>query len=827
QAAAHPNQYSAAELVAFAARVLHDGGGLPGIDEVRAVLVDDAQDLTEGAVSVLRAWKSRGASVMLFGDPDTASNGFRGGRAEVLSRFAELFGPTVAEPLLLHERHRGPTSIRRAYASVVSAIGTRGVVGHREPLSSVATEADDEHWHRLLSASPHTEARAIADELRTRHILRGVPWSQLAVVTRSTGMARSLEVSLARMGVPTSRNASKQVLRDEAGARWLLEAAQLAYEMASGAPVDSEVRSAAVLRILTGPLGGCDSIEIRQLRLQLRAHQITLSDALRHPVQLELIGSRLGARAAAACSALGVAAQRAADATVEDVLWQIWQASPVASTWATESRGRGVLAEEANAALDAVVALFVAAKRFVERRPRESGHVFLAEQFDAAVPEDLIIADRGRDAVTVTTPSQLVGRSFDTVVIAGLIDGVWPNLRPRFSLMHADELMSVLHDEPIAHDPIAERSLIRSDEYRLFALAISRATQRVVLSAHHGEDSNVSVLFGDARDIPLTPQSPTRLRDLVGALRRQLVRAVERGHDGTAAASALQRLSEAGVPGANPDDWYGLREWSTREPLVDLSAPDAAINVSPSVIEKVEQSSLAWFVDAFAPAPASDAQATGTIVHAALEELGGTDGVTIEDFIEYVSPELDKLQMPAEWVRAQTERRVRLMLERLCQYLEQCAASGKSVVAAEAPFRLQHGSIVVRGVIDRIERTPSGAYYVVDLKTGKTHLTAAEVAESAQLQCYQLAIHEGAVEGVPAGDPDGAALLYVQTSAQSPSIRTQDALEGTAIDAAWQRIELAAAAMTGPEFVDFDEISDRGPTAARRYRIQVIPGVCA
>lgn len=825
QAAAHPDQFDSAELVAFAARLLSDGVPQTGFADVRVVLIDDAQDATESTISLLRAWASRGVAVNAFGDPDVASNGFRGGNADVLGNFDSVLGLTEVRRHVLNGRYRGTDTLRIEYARVVQAIGTRGVSGHREVLVPGAPSVEGPDWSRVIAPSPFTEARVIAEQLRTRHVLDGVPWSELAVITRSSRQAQALETSLGRLGVPTSRTVSRQLLREDTGARWLLTAAQFAYQTSAvGDP--SPERFDAFLQILGGPLGQCDPIAIRRLRRQLRDANVTLADGIEAPVQFSLLGTREGERAAAVSSALQQATRLTTSGSIEDVLWLLWESSPVARQWIEQSQGTGALADDANAALDGVVAVFAAAKRFVERRPTESGAVFLGEQFDADVPEDLIVSGRTGGAITVATPAQLVGRSFDTVVIAGLVDGVWPNLRPRFSLLHADALVARATGHELPSDPAGERASVRSDEYRLFALALSRASSRVVLSAYRGEDARVSVLFGDDTHLPETPRTATRLRDVAATARRQLVRAIERGSDASMHAATLRRLAEAGVPGAHPDDWYGLRERSTDAPLVDLTAADTKLKVSPSNIEKLEESSLAWFVDAFAPAPASDAQATGIIVHEALETLGGSPGVTVDDFRAFVEPKLAQLPVEAEWMRAQTERTVRVMLERLCQYLEAAAAQGRELVGAETPFRLERGPIVVSGIIDRVERTAEGAYYVVDLKTGKTHKSGEEAAHSAQMECYQLAIHEGVVEGLDAGPAAGAALLYIRTTAQTPTVRPQSALTDAAAEAVWTRIERAANAMAGPSYTDFVDVSDRGPTAARRYRIQVIPGVC-
>ncbi|HLP23606.1 MAG TPA: ATP-dependent helicase, partial [Microbacteriaceae bacterium] len=529
QASAHPDQFDAAALTAFAARILSDSGSLGGLEAVRAVLVDDAQDATRASVSLLRSWASRGVAITVFGDPDVASNGFRGGGVDVVGSFASELALDDVLEVTLTDRFRGTPAHRHALARVVAAIGTRGVSGHREPISAPDWPTDGPDWARIVSPSATTEARAIANELRTRHLIDGVPWGELAVIVRSARLAHSLESQLSRFGVPTRRSVSRQVLRDDEGARWLLDAASIAYRGGAAATGDPRDLDAELLRLLASPLANLTAIELRQLKLAIRSANMSLSSALADPVALDLIGLPVTRRAAAAAHTLAAAVRVAQAGSVEDVLWTLWSDSAALQSWAREAPGRGAVAEHANAALDAVVALFAAAKRFVERRPREHGSVFLEEQLGSAVPEDLVLGERDSNTVTVGTPSQFVGRSCDTVVIASLNDGVWPNLRPRFSLLHADDLIaSVTGSEPISN-AVAERAEVRSDEYRLFALALSRASRRVVLSAHLGDESAPSVLFGETESLEPQRTEPTRLRDLAGLMRRRLVRAVAAG----------------------------------------------------------------------------------------------------------------------------------------------------------------------------------------------------------------------------------------------------------------------------------------------------------
>src|SRR5690606_27152981 len=167
-----------------------------------------------------------------------------------------------------------------------------------------------------------------------------------------------------------------------------------------------------------------------------RSSDELLVDALTAPGRLATIEVNTAKHASELASTLGaVRAAFASASTIEELLWLVWQRSPLAETWRAEALGAGIAAAEANRALDGVLALFTAAKRFVERGESRGAEVFLDAVLDAEVPEDTLAPQSVAESVLVTTPSGAVGLEFDAVVIAGLQDGVWPNLKPRGSLL--------------------------------------------------------------------------------------------------------------------------------------------------------------------------------------------------------------------------------------------------------------------------------------------------------------------------------------------------------------------------------------------------------
>ncbi|MEY4102469.1 MAG: hypothetical protein RIR88_603, partial [Actinomycetota bacterium] len=67
--------YDSSELLSLAATALANPEVMP---QVKLVLVDDAAEITAGAVRIVRAFAARGVPVIAFGDPDTSTTTFRG-----------------------------------------------------------------------------------------------------------------------------------------------------------------------------------------------------------------------------------------------------------------------------------------------------------------------------------------------------------------------------------------------------------------------------------------------------------------------------------------------------------------------------------------------------------------------------------------------------------------------------------------------------------------------------------------------------------------------------------------------------------------------------
>src|SRR5690606_19989410 len=135
-------------------RTRADAAALGPFADLRAVLVDDAQELTLGAVELLEACAARGVAVLAFGDPDVGSGAFRGATPENFARLAHTLG---AAPHVLDTQHRGTTAQTDLVREVTQRIGAVGLVAHRRPPAGAAPDGSVRAF-ALRSASEEFDA---------------------------------------------------------------------------------------------------------------------------------------------------------------------------------------------------------------------------------------------------------------------------------------------------------------------------------------------------------------------------------------------------------------------------------------------------------------------------------------------------------------------------------------------------------------------------------------------------------------------------------------------------------------------------------------------
>lgn len=843
--------YDSSELLALAANALSNPEVMP---QVKLVLVDDAGEITAGAVRILQAFAARGVPVIAFGDPDTATTTFRGALPQFLGRFAAEVGVAGAKQLVLQQVHRHGPAIR-SLVSAFTRMGAAEAGTQRQALSCVDDAAVAPLVTVLERSSTTAESTAIARLLRERHVRDGLPFDRMVVVVRNGAQVPRIARALAVAEVPTRTLVSERTIRDHPAALDLLTVLEIALGLKA-------LDQLHVTQLLLSPLAGLSVLELRRLRQALRHQELAdggsrtgeelLLAAMSSPGDLLMLDFGPARRAGSFAQMLQQLSRDAAGgSSVEELLWSVWEHSGLAKTWSDEALSSGLVADDANRNLDGVMALFTSAKRYVERFPSASPREFVEQMLSADVPEDTLAPAAQKDSVLVTTPTSLIGAEYDVVVVAAVQENVWPNLRPRGSLLHAQDLGGA-SDAASALPPeaqrAAERQQVLDDELRMFTLALSRARQQVILSAANTDDTLPSPFVRRAEKLATEVvetddavlglrEHPMTLRGMVGSLRRALTHSVRTGENSerqAQIAAALAKLQQAEVPGAAPTDWYGLREWSTEAPLV---APDEQVHISPSRLDTWEKNQMAWFIDSVVGRTTGVAQGVGTIVHSVVELAGNNPDLPIdtESLLAEVDKRWHELSFEAEWLDQVQHTKVRDMMAAVSQYLTEFRDAGSQLLASEGGFQLEVGRAQVRGYIDRIEQLPSGQVVIVDFKTGKKKPETNEVPTFAQLACYQLALNEGVLkdsagEPIPGSTPNGGAkLIFVTDGVRGKLYREieQQPYAEAEFETLRTRLDEAAQGMAGTKFqlkVAIKE--DRNDFFTRyEYRIHSVPAV--
>ncbi|MFF4766544.1 ATP-dependent helicase [Streptomyces sp. NPDC001255] len=572
-------------------------------------------------------------------------------------------------------------------------------------------------------------------------------------------------------------------------------------------PEPSWIATETAVDLLASPLCGMDAADLRRLGRALRAEEraggnpvpppsdVLLARALAEPERL----IAHDAAYAKAARELGLLLARtrsllAKGGTAEEALWELWNGTRWPARLERASRRGGAAGRNADRDLDAVCALFATAARAEERTGGRGALNFLAETEAQEIAADTLSGRTVRpDAVRLMTAHRAKGLQWRLVVVAGVQEGVWPDLRQRGSLLEADRIGS----DGLA-EPLTPGALL-AEERRLFYVAATRAADRLVVTAVKApaEDGDqpsrfLTELGVEPRHLTVRPRRPLAVPALVAELRATTVDPHASPALREAAARRLARLAALTdgdgrplVPTAHPGTWWGLADETVNEVPVRDPAQPLALSAS-ALGQLVDVCALQWFLgrEVRAEAPASTAQGFGNVVHVLADEVAtGRSPADLDVLMERLDTVWDGLAFDAPWKSAQEKENARAALERFLRW-HVLDRTGRTPVASEHPFdvTLPAGDheIRIRGTMDRVDADAAGRAYVVDFKTGKNAPTADEVDHHPQLAVYQRAVAEGAVGPLT---PGGAELVHLRLEASkkdplSPKVQPQDPPEG-------------------------------------------------
>jgi len=700
----------------------------------RHVLVDEYQDATRAQSLLLRRLVEPHGRITAAADPYQSIYSFRGADIENVSRFPDDFAHRGrrAERLVLTTSFRVPAAILDA-AVRITAHELPGAAGKVAP----APGSGSVEVYRFTQQIE--EAEWVAAEIERLNLERRVPYDRIAVFTRSkTRFLAPLSRSLEHRGIPHDTPDTRLV--DQPAIRFVFDLVAAATATGSPGAEDRFVR-----RILLGPMFTVPSPRVAELAAARSRDGTPWPDLV-----------RTGVPDGDALAGLLDDPSWANAAPAVEGLWRVWSTLPQISGLVTDPNRA-----EDRAAWSSFAQVL---SRWRERTPGGTlvDYRFHSDAEDFEASPLLSYRPEGSDRVTVTTLHQAKGLDFDVVFIADAVEGVFPDLRTKDSLLGTRHLQSHL-----PADTAGYLGFRLQEERRLAYTAMTRATRRVVWTA---TDSGFDVDGGTpSRFLPLaagvatvaeTPTAPGGDRRPITAgqyeshLRRIAADPFAPPPERLAAVDTLATGRDLGL--RNPDRFAGAVSRGSDVGVFPVARP-----LSPSRAEAYERCPRAYVLEQ-ALGIGSEPTAYslfGTLIHAILEEVEaaasgrGDHHATLDEALAA----LDTMFVPGAFgggpYDAAWYERAREALENLYTLWP---GSGPPA-GLEVLLELERDGTRWRGRADRIEQRGDGLV-VVDYKTGRT-VSRDEAATSLQLGFYLIAAREDPVIG-GSGPVTGAEMWF-------------------------------------------------------------------
>ena len=643
------------------------------------VLVDDFEEANRAEAALLQALlptdDETDRSAVVFGDPNGTVFTFRGADPACL---AEL---PVEESIELTTRFRAPT-------------------------------ATDVNLYSHLTE----EARAAVAELR-RHHADGLPWGSMGIVLRDYhNLLAPLRRELHRAGVPYRVEGEALGLADDPVVKPVLDLFSIACGRA-----DSENLWPGVL---SSDIGGLSSTELIELRRAARLTEVLLHEVCVRDRIPDGLPQGVARKLEALCSLAAKARRWAQTLRPDECFWRLWQE---AEPWAS------LVAAGDDRRLDSLTTLADVLGRFSDRH---GSGARIADFIDTLVsaeftPESVRLVEPS-DAVTVTTAHGAKSTEFEFAVIAGCVEGLWPDPSRRGVLLEID-LLGGERDHADRHrDALAE-------EERLFRLATSRAPRMVLSGLRAGgsdrtraEPSRFLEQFGFS--IPgtnaLVPELLLTAREAEVAWRKTLC-----DEENAPPARAAAAWGLATLPSLDTNRWWWGRDWThTDMPVVGEKKKTSYTRFSD--YENCPLQYLLKQVLGLDP-ETSYHMAYGSLMHRVLEKAeSGKLPKTFDALWEEAQRLWRDDAYPPGAISDFLQRDCREIIQR---YVDLEADNGHKTLATEEEFKFDVNGWLVRGKIDRIDECGRDGIRLIDYKTSNSYKWDEEAKTDLQLATYFLA----------------------------------------------------------------------------------------
>ena len=452
------------------------------------VYVDELPDTDPAQIDLLSTVAGGGAHLVAFADPDSSTFAFRGADPAIVGRFPHAVphgGRRARRTVTLHDVLPRRPALLAATRRVAARLG--GPARHRliAPASGRGSRRSSRSARSARRPASRRTWRTGCARRTCCTACRGRGWR--CSCARPLLQLAPLQRALQQAGVPTVTRSEELPLQPSR--RWRRSCCCCAARWSRTGSTRTR-RSRCCTRRWAGPTrwpsAGCGRGCGRWRWRPGTAGRPACCSSRRcrtRPSWPPWSGAGRG-RPATVAALLALARAEAArpESTVEDVLWAVWPASGLADRWAAQSARGGPRGEAADRDLDAVVVLFDAAARFVDRLPGARTEVFLDHVYGQELPSDAMapVADRG-EAVRILTAHAAKGLEWDVVAVAGVQEGLWPDLRLRGSVLGSETLVDVAAGRNSASSAVIAALL--DEERRLFYVAATRAREQLLVTA--------------------------------------------------------------------------------------------------------------------------------------------------------------------------------------------------------------------------------------------------------------------------------------------------------------------------------------------------------
>lgn len=770
-----------------------------------AILVDEFQESDPAQRKLLR--ELAGNDIVICADADSAIGRFRGADPDQLDLELDHYSNRGSQ-IVLREIFRSVPAVFEIGLEVAGEF--RGSAPQRVRTCSVATSESDRDpviVGRFRSQSE--EAQFIAYQFRHAHLIENIPWSQMAVILRTPGAQGSaLRRAFSQSGIPVASDI--EALSNNPAIAPFLLLAQIALGQ-------RHLTTDTCERLLLSEFGGADSVSLRRIRRGLIAarseeDQRTGAELLIAAIdngEIPIEGAQPLHHVHELLSRARKVLRRVSTQG-EDLLWEIWigaltsDGTSLAESWRRQALRGGMRGAGADRDLDAMMQLFEAARRFAERFPHSKADSFIRQISQENILGDVITAQGQRpDVVEILTVHAAKGREWEIVAIAGLQEGIWPNLRQRGSLLGSERLVDRLRHGGLARKELeaVSASGLVEDERRLLHVAVTRAKSELIVTAIQKDDDEPSTYFeeisshvlGDLDTAPVMTRVPRPITPaaLVATLRNELD-----GPKSGVAGSLLRRLDAEGLPAAEVQSWAGVLPISSTAPVV---SPNALVSVSPSSAEGFTDCGVKWFLERNGGTNGdSTAQVLGSAIHAFAALMEEQPTLTEEDLVAKLRESWKLIDPNTGWVSTAQLRRAVKMIEKFVRY-HRASLEDHKIIGVEAAFEVTVGRAKIRGSVDRLEVTADGQLFIVDFKTGANAITKEDAITNLQMQAYQLAVIEGGFSDKHESRTSaGAELVYLGSKTIEATTRRQPPVD---VDEIRDQIKEIAEGMSGSEFL--------------------------